>query len=96
MHSRKLLLFDKNEPWAKKDVNLFNVSMDSFDRIEVCEPVGLLALCKLYEKYDNNKRIGLCRDDGLAAIRHGGPRLGNRIRKMFCEVFAKFRLKLTA
>ena len=48
MHSRKSLLFDKNESWAKKgNANLFDVSMGSFDGAEVCELVGLLALSKL-------------------------------------------------
>ena len=97
MHSRKSLLFDKNEPWAKKDnANLFDVSMGSFDGTDVCELVGLLALSKLNEKCDNNKVIGLYRDNGLAALRHVGPRSGNRIRKIFCDVFAKLGLKTTA
>ena len=47
MHARKSLLFDKNEPWTKKDnANLFDVTMGSFDGVEVCELVGLLALSK--------------------------------------------------
>ena len=70
--------------------------MDSFDGTEVCKLVSPLALSKLNEKCDNNKSIGLYRDDRLAAIRHGGPRSGDRIRKMFCDVFAKLGLKITA
>ena len=42
--------------------------MGSLDEAEVCELVGLFALSKLNEKCDNNKNIGLYRDDGLAAI----------------------------
>ena len=70
--------------------------MGSFDGADVCELVGLLALSKLNKKCDNNKSIGLYRDGGLAAIRHVGPRSGDRIRKMFCEVFGTLGLKIKA
>ena len=97
MHSRKSLLFDKNEPWAKKsNRSLFDVSMGSFDGAEICELVGLFALSKLNEKCSNNIDIGLYRDDGLAAIRNARPRTGDRIRKRFCEVFAELGLRITA
>ena len=87
MHGRKSLLFDKDEPWAKKDnANLYDASMGSFDGIEVCKLVGLFALSKLNKKCDNNKSIGLCRDDGLAAIDMEARDQG----KGFARCFVKF------
>ena len=45
MHARKSLLFHKNEPWVKRDgVNLFDVTMGSYDGAEICELVGLVYL----------------------------------------------------
>ena len=89
MHSRKSSLFDKNEPWAKKD----NANLLRARSLRTSRPTSLN---KLNEKWDNNKSIGLYQDDGLAAIRHGGPRSGDWIRKMFCEVFAGSGIKITA
>ena len=52
----------------KEGPGLFDVAMSSYCA-EVCELVGILALCHLPERYDRNT-IGLYRDDGLAVFRH--------------------------
>ena len=71
MNSRKTILFDKGEPWVKKD-EVFDVSMGAIDGAEVAELVGLLILYRLRQvipKID----FGLYRDDGLGKnkpIRH--------------------------
>ena len=48
MHSRKTVLFDKDEPWVKRgDSPMFDVAMGCYDGAEVCELVGLYILHKL-------------------------------------------------
>ena len=40
-HSRKSLLFSNGKWWVKKESsNLFDVTMGSYDGVEVCELVG--------------------------------------------------------
>ena len=51
LHSRKALLFNKNDVWVKKDNPDFNVIMGSYDGAEVCELV-----CELHIRY-SYKRI---------------------------------------
>ena len=42
MHCRKLLLFDNETAWTKKNHNdMFDITMGSFDGAEVCELTGL-------------------------------------------------------
>ena len=44
LHARKLILFNKHEVWVKKENPDFDVTMGSFDGLEVCELVGLYLL----------------------------------------------------
>ena len=44
MHSRKSLLFNNDKAWIKKDNSSFDVTMDSYDGAQVCEPVHLKRL----------------------------------------------------
>ena len=96
MHARKSLLFDKDTPWVKRDSNknLFDVTMGSFDGAEICELVGLFALSILTTKYDTNK-IGLYRDDGLAAFKNTTGAQADRIRKDITKLFRDLDLKIT-
>ena len=95
-HARKSLLFDKENPWIKRNnSSLFDVTMGSFDGAEVCELVGLLMLNKLSQKFKNNDNIGHYRDDGLPAFRNMGPRTADRIRQQFSEIFHPEGLKIT-
>ena len=74
MHTRKSLLFDEEKPWAKRSSSaLFDVTMGSYDGVEVCDLVGLYILSKLSNKY-RPANISLYRDDGLAALRNTSPR----------------------
>ena len=52
-------------------------------------------LHKLDQKFNNNKNIGLYRDDGLAAFRNMSPWTADKTRKMFIETFAESGLKIT-
>ena len=54
--------------WVKKgNDTLFDVTMGSFDGLEICELVGLYLLDKL-SNLIVRENVGLYRDDGLAAI----------------------------
>ena len=78
MHSRKALLFTKNEqgttPWTKKQ-GIFDVTMGAPDGAEVCEIVGLFLLNEIRNKFPD---LNMClyRDDGLAEHRRiGGKKM---------------------
>ena len=56
---RKSLLLNKDRTWVKKgDDKLFDVTMGSFDRAEICELVGLYLLDKL-SSLIRRKNVGL-------------------------------------
>ena len=95
MHARKSILFNKGSPWKKKDSeSLFDVTMGSFDGAEVCELVGLYILDILAKEY-GKERIGLYRDDGLAAFKSISGSEADRIRKNMTKTFLKLDLKIT-
>ena len=95
MHSRKTLLFDKNEPWVKRgDSPMFDVAMGCYDGAEVCELVGLYILHKLSSKFPEGD-IGLYRDDGLAVFKNMNARAGDKARKAFSKVIGDLGLKIT-
>ena len=94
-HARKSLLFDKNEPWVKKNSrNAFDVTMGSYDGAEICELVGLLILFKLSSSY-NAKDIGLYRDDGLSVFKNNSGPETERIKKDITKIFKELGLKIT-
>ena len=95
MHARKSLLFDSNTPWIKKDgASMFDVTMGSFDGVEICELIGLFALHKLNEKFEHGN-IGLYRDDGLAVFENLSGRAADKARKEFTRIFGDLGLKIT-
>eukprot|EP00794_Sanderia_malayensis_P007476 gene7476-biopygen6026 len=94
MHARKSLLFNKGTTWVKKDSNMFDVTMGSFDGAEICELVGLFILNQLCTKYGRDN-IGLYRDDGLAIFKNiTGPQ-ADRIRKDITKHFKQHGLNIT-
>ena len=66
-HSRKSLLFDRDNEWVKKDNPEFGVTMGSYDGAKLCELVGLYLLDLLAKEFDK-KYFGLYRDDGLGCF----------------------------
>ena len=81
MHSRKALLFDSNNIWIKKDDEPnFDVTMGSYDGVEICELVVLYILHVLGEKY-GKYRIGFYRDDGLVCFGNINGSQAERIRR---------------
>ena len=67
LYARKSLQFNKNEVWVKKDYPDFNVTLGSFDGVEVCELVGLYFPDILRKEFGDNK-IDLYRADGLSYL----------------------------
>ena len=94
MHCRKSLLFDNETAWTKKNhSNMFDVTMGSFDRAEVCELIGLFLLDNLSKKYGKNN-VGLYRDDGLAPLKSASGPQSERTRKDVTREFKRQGLKI--
>ena len=70
----------------KDGAGLFDVTMGSFDRAEICEIVGLYLLDKLQTILGRDS-VGLYRDDGLAVIRSKSGRRLDQLRKELIKVF---------
>ncbi len=94
MHARKSLLFNKGTTWVKKDNNMFDVTMGSYDGAEICELVGLFILKQLTTKYEKDS-IGLYRDDGLAIFKNITGQQADRIRKDITKQFKQHGLNIT-
>ena len=92
-HSRKSLLFSTDSAWVKKEGGQFDVTMGSYDGAEICELVGLYLLHLLSDKFAKD-RIGLYRDDGLAALKLTGPQ-SDRARKDIENIFKSCGLRVT-
>ena len=53
--------------WIEKGLELFDVTMGTFDVAEICELVGLFILYK-FQQLNKINNFGLYRDDGLAVV----------------------------
>ena len=94
LHSRKALLFNKNDMWVKKDNPDFDVTIDSYDRAEACELVGLYTLDILTKEIGHDK-IGLYRDNGLGCFQNlSGPE-SEEAKKKLCKIFKQSGLSIT-
>ena len=98
LHSRKALLFTKNErgqsvPWTKK-TGTFDVTMGAPDGAEVCELVGLFLLFEIRKEFPE-LNCGLYRDDGMAEHRRIPGRRMEAIRQGLHELFRRHGLKIT-
>ena len=80
MHSRKSLLFSKDNVWVKKDNPSFDVTMGSYDGAEVCELVGLYILDRIKVECPEIE-LGLYRDDGLGITENLSGRDTENLRK---------------
>ena len=72
-------------------LNLFDVTMGSFDSAETCKLVSCYLLSLLTEKYGQS--IGPYRDDGLATF-NKTPQEIEKIKKDLCEIFRENDLKI--
>ena len=80
---------------VKQENEMFDVTMGSYDGVEVCKLVGLFMLDKLSNIFEKNF-VGLYRDDGLAVLRNCTARTADRIRKSVESIFKSYGLKITA
>ena len=67
--------------------------MGSFFGAELCDLVGLYALCKLKDLY-NQKDIELYRDDGLAIINRKSNQELERFKNNTIKTFTKLGFKI--
>ena len=74
---------------------MFDVTMGSFDGVEICDLVGLYLLHHLAEKF-GRKFVGLYRDDGLAIVQGKSARIADNVRKELHEIFKAHGLRITA
>ena len=80
MHSRKSLLFSKENVLVKNDNPSFDVTMGSYDGAEVCELVGLYILDRIKVECPEIE-LGLYRDDGLGITKNLSGRDTENLRK---------------
>ena len=81
-------------PLSCSITGLFDVTMGSYDRADVCEQVGIYVLNTLANKYDKNN-IGLYRDDGLAAFKNTSSNKADKIKKDITRIFKESGLRIT-
>ena len=93
-HCRKSILFTNDKVWIKKESDIFDVTMGSFDGAEVCELVGLYLLNQLKIKFPQID-FGIYRDDGLGSHTALPGPTRDRIRKQIIEVFKQNGLDIT-
>ena len=93
LHSRKTLLFNKNDVWVKKDNPDFDVTMGSYDGAEVCELIGLYIL-DIFTKEFGHDKIGLYRDDGLSCFQNLSDAKSEKVKKKLCKIFKQSGLSL--
>ena len=84
-NAAKSVLFHDGSAWIKRNANskteeLFDVAMGSYDGAEVCELVGLFMLEGINNIIPNSK-VGIYRDDGLAAIPKQPARTTEKLTK---------------
>ena len=69
-HCGRSLLFHDHKPWIEQDSNgEFDVTMGSYDGVEVGELAGLFMLNELSKTFDKDN-IGLYRDNGLSVFKN--------------------------
>ena len=91
LHSRKSLLFGKTIIWVKKDKSDFDLTMRSYDGVEVCELVRLYLLNLLTNEF-GKYNLSLYRDDGLSCFQNiSGPE-SVKIKMKMSSIFKENRL----
>ena len=94
--SLTVLLFSKNKPWEKTIYkSLFDVTMGSYDGVEICELVGFYIVSILGKMYEI-QNLSLYRDDVLACLQKISGPASVKIRKDIIRTFwENFGLKIT-
>ena len=87
MHCRKFLRFFGNKARRKKsEESCFDVTMCSFDGVEICELAGLYIQSNL-ENILSKTNFGLYRDDGLILLRNLNGQHMDKKRKAIMKIF---------
>ena len=95
MRCQKSLLFDNETAWTNENhSDTFDVTMGSFDEVDVCELVGLFLINNLSEKCGKNNE-GLYRDDGLLLVRNGSRPQSERTGEEITREFKKQGLNIS-
>ena len=92
-HARKSFLDDNSEPWIKKDGGLLDVTIGTYDWVEVCEVVGTFLLCKISLKYNKNDLVPYC-DDGLAIFKKISCPKSEKFKKDIQKLFKQNELDI--
>ena len=77
----------------KRERNLFDFIMGTYDGAEVCKLVGIFMLNKISEKYNKND-AGLYRNDGLAVFKNINSPESEGIKRNFQSLFEKYGLEI--
>ena len=85
-HSRKFLLFNKQQALIKKETGLLDVTIGTYEGAEACELIASFLLSQLSNKY-NEKDIRLYRDNGLDLFKNKSDPQAERIKKDFQKSF---------
>ena len=96
MHAWKSLLLSNPDIWIKNGNKDFDITMGSFNGVEICELVGLYSHIsyKLGEKH-RQEIIGLYGHDGLACSENISGSHADLIRKDFVDILkGKFYLNI--
>ena len=91
--AQKSLLFSKEGTWVKRGENpSFDVTMGSFDGVEICEIVGIYLLGNLSPLRKEN--FGLYRDNDLATVNSSSGPVLDRMRKDFNISISRFHFNI--
>ena len=85
-HTRKSLFYNEGKPWIKNHNNNFDVTMGSYNGVEVCELIGIFMLSLIGKKHNPNN-IGLYRNDRLAVFKNKSGPQSEKIKKTFQKMF---------
>ena len=94
MHARKSLLFANGKTWTKRNGDLFDVTMGSYDGAEICELVGLYMLNRMRETFPQIN-FGLYRDDGMGTYENLPGPATERLKKSIINLFKENQLGIT-
>ena len=93
-HCRKSLLFSSKETWKKKSTDSsFDVTIGSYDGVEICELVGICTLSKL-KNITSKDDIRLYRDNALILLRELNGQQTDKVRKIIIKVFKTIGFQL--
>ena len=84
---RNSLLHHNDDSWVKKDTSVeFNVTMGSYNGVEVCEIVGIFIIDIMRKSFEK-RIIGLYSDDVPSIFRNYNDHQNNKVRKDIMKLF---------